>query len=645
MPSVLSYPGVYVEEVPSGVRTIVGIPTSVTAFIGRAQRGAVNRATIINSFADYQRLFGGLWNASTMSFAVRDFFQNGGGQGVIVRLFHPGEESAEAAVEAAKAVAAAAAGEAKGSDAKAKAKTAKDAIDGDANSSPAAKAAAGKALDIINTLADDDDADAVKKAAAAAAASSASVRRKIKVGNLDFIAASPGKWSAYLQVEIERVPELGGDAAATEKFNLTVRDPNGATERFVGLTLKPGGRRVDRVLEAESELLRWGGADLDKSEPPKLPELGKDPDTSKAVPVVVADDVTSAYRTWRDSLKGQDPNSSDAKTKRDKYQAALKDVVNAVSDGDLLDDQDFLSGDESGDAGSGINALEQLFARDGIFNLLVIPPYNDKDDVGLAVVAAAAAYCEKRRAMLLLDAPAAWKTKSTARDEFTDPDQDKVGTRSRNAALFFPRIRQPNPLRDGQIETFAATGTVAGVIARTDAQRGIWKSPAGLDAGLVGVTELHVKLTDEENGELNPLGINCLRSFPVYGRVVWGARTLRGADGFADEYKYLAVRRTALYIEESLFRGLKWVVFEPNDEPLWAQIRLNVGAFMHDLFRKGAFQGRSPREAYFVNCDGTTTTQSDINLGIVNIDVGFAPLKPAEFVVIRLQQITGQIET
>ena len=152
-------------------------------------------------------------------------------------------------------------------------------------------------------------------------------------------------------------------------------------------------------------------------------------------------------------------------------------------------------------------------------------------------------------------------------------------------------------------------------------------------------------MTDLENGLLNPLGINCLRHFPVYGKVVWGARTLQGADGFASEWKYIPVRRTALFIEESLYRGTKWVVFEPNDEPLWAQIRLAAGAFMHNLFRQGAFQGRSPREAYFVKCDNETTTQNDINLGIVNIVVGFAPLKPAEFVVIKFQQMAGQIDT
>ena len=154
-----------------------------------------------------------------------------------------------------------------------------------------------------------------------------------------------------------------------------------------------------------------------------------------------------------------------------------------------------------------------------------------------------------------------------------------------------------------------------------------------------------MKLTDDENGRFNPLGVNCLRSFPVAGRVVWGSRTLNGNDMLASDWKYVPVRRTALFIEESLYRGTQWVVFEPNDEPLWAQIRLSIGAFMQGLFRQGAFQGTTPRDAYFVKCDGETTTQADINLGIVNILVGFAPLKPAEFVVVKLQQMAGQIDT
>jgi len=251
--------------------------------------------------------------------------------------------------------------------------------------------------------------------------------------------------------------------------------------------------------------------------------------------------------------------------------------------------------------------------------------------------------CTKRRAFLIVDSKAEWNSPSTAQSGLAA--MNLTGDVARNAALYFPRIKQADPKLDGQIETFPASGLIAGVIARTDAQRGVWKAPAGTDASLNGTAALQVNLTDAENGLLNPLGINSLRSLPIYGNVVWGARTLRGADAAADEYKYVPVRRTALFIEESLYRGLKWVVFEPNDEPLWSQIRLNVGAFMHNLFRQGAFQGKTPREAYLVKCDAETTTQNDINLGIVNIVVGFAPLKPAEFVIIKLQQLAGQLQS
>ena len=249
--------------------------------------------------------------------------------------------------------------------------------------------------------------------------------------------------------------------------------------------------------------------------------------------------------------------------------------------------------------------------------------------------------------MLLVDPPSGW---DSVEDAIGDPAATPptgvagVGTRSKNAALFFPRLRQPNPLRDNQVEDFVPCGAVAGVFARTDATRGVWKAPAGLEATLVGVPQLSVPLTDQENGQLNPLGVNCLRTMPAAGRLIWGARTLQGDDRLASEWKYVPVRRLALYIEESLYRGTQWVVFEPNDEPLWGQIRLNIGAFMQSLFRQGAFQGKTPQEAYFVKCDSETTTQNDINLGIVNIVVGFAPLKPAEFVIIRIQQMAGQVE-
>ncbi|HMN62903.1 MAG TPA: phage tail sheath C-terminal domain-containing protein, partial [Anaerolinea sp.] len=208
----------------------------------------------------------------------------------------------------------------------------------------------------------------------------------------------------------------------------------------------------------------------------------------------------------------------------------------------------------------------------------------------------------------------------------------------------FPVDQGGRPAEGRELRLSAPSGTVAGLYARTDTQRGVWKAPAGTEASLAGVQAMAYTLTDAENGVLNPEGVNCLRSLPVFGAVAWGARTLRGADQMADEYKYVPVRRTALFIEESLFRGVQWVVFEPNDEPLWAQIRLNVGSFMHSLFRRGAFAGTTPAEAYFVRCDHETTTQDDVNRGVVNIVVGFAPLKPAEFVIVQIQQMAGQLQ-
>jgi uncharacterized protein len=270
--------------------------------------------------------------------------------------------------------------------------------------------------------------------------------------------------------------------------------------------------------------------------------------------------------------------------------------------------------------------------------LLCIPPYKDDSSTDLPLLNDAAVFCQKHRAFLIIDSPP--KSNKTSIKTWVNDL-----TRSNYAAVFFPRLKKPNPLHGNQLEEFASCGAIAGIFASTDAQRGVWKAPAGLDASLVGIPDLSFPLTDDENGELNPLGINCLRSFPVRGRVVWGSRTLKGADQLADEYKYIPVRRLALYLEESLYRGTQWIVFEPNDEPLWAQIRLNIGAFMNNLFRQGAFQGRTPQDAYFVKCSSETTTQNDINLGIVNIIVGFAPLKPAEFVVLKFQQIAGNIAT
>ena len=431
----------------------------------------------------------------------------------------------------------------------------------------------------------------------AAAAAAPVTRAKLDANGLALEAAYEGTWGNGLRVRIDYdiVP------ASTTLFNLTVRDDvSGNTETFRNLSMEPGGSSPGR--------------------PSVVERIANAPDARSAnrEPPCQARRIRHAGQNrWGDNAP-----------------ATNSKVSGLASNGVALTRNDF---DGPGLEGKkeGMYALEQT----DLFNLLSIPPYRSDGDVDTALLDTAMQYCEKRRAFLLIDPPAAWKTKDAAKTGV-----DTLPGASKNSAVFFPRLRQPDPLRDGQMGDFVPSGALAGVFARTDTARGVWKAPAGLDATLVGVPELSVPLTDPENGDLNPKGINCLRAMPAAGRVVWGSRTRVGDDRLASEWKYIPVRRLALYIEESLYRGTQWVVFEPNDEPLWAQIRLNVGAFMHNLFRKGAFQGSTPRDAYFVKCDSETTPQNDIDLGIVNIIVGFAPLKPAEFVIIKLQQIAGKIE-
>ncbi len=524
MPINPTYPGVYIEELENPVKAIVGVSTSITAFVGRARQGPVDDPTLIHSFGEFESIFGRLWKKSTMSYALYQYFLNGGKDAIIVRVVHSG------------------------------------------------------------------DADTTKNAATTTFASAS--------GGPKFVAANPGAWANEYTIRIDHDVDKEQDDPAPDShlFNLKVMDGNGVTvEEFLNISRKEDNKKYAlNVLKEESDYVR------------------------------VKDDTPGDISALTGSLPPASPPPY---------------TGTGGSDGD-----DIASGDITGTeaAKTGIYALD----RADIFNLLCIPAPDSKgaassDPHYSTVYTAAATFCkEKRRAMLIVDPPNDWNSPSGAAGSI-----DSLSlSRNENAAIYYPLIRSPDPEEDSRYRTFAPCGVVAGVIAKTDAQRGIWKAPAGIDAILTGVPELVYKMTDEENGSLNPLGINCLRVMPGVGRVVWGARTLKGADRLANQWKYLPVRRTALYIEESLYRGTQWAVFEPNDEPLWAQIRLNVGAFMQDLFLKGAFQGSTPKEAYLVKCDRETTTQYDIDRGIVNIVVGFAPLKPAEFVMIKIQQLAGQRE-
>ncbi|MFZ0871215.1 MAG: phage tail sheath C-terminal domain-containing protein, partial [Rhodanobacter sp.] len=398
--------------------------------------------------------------------------------------------------------------------------------------------------------------------------------------------------------------------ATTDLFNLTVREMvSGTQETFLNLTVKESPRRVDRVLTASSNFVRVA--------------------STLALPATTIP-ATSGDAPQNHTVWDQDGSSTGVAT-----------AAQAADSAALTDDELIYKGDP--DAKTGMYALTKV----DLFNLLCIPPDIRAGDTSIAVYGDAMAFCAAQGALLIVDAPSLWTAAGgiTSNNNAALTNLNLTGVGARNAALFFPRVIEADPARQGQLDTFVPCGIVAGIMARTDSQRGVWKAPAGLDASLNGVQGLSTVLTDADNGMLNPIGVNCLRNFPLSGPVVWGSRTLRGADLLADDYKYIPVRRLALYIEESLYRGTQWVVFEPNDNPLWAQIRLNVGAFMQNLFRQGAFQGKTPTDAYFVKCDSETTTQNDIDLGTVNIVVGFAPLKPAEFVVIQLQQMAGQIQT
>ncbi|MER5811193.1 phage tail sheath subtilisin-like domain-containing protein [Streptomyces sp. NPDC002033] len=508
MPVQVSHPGVYIHEVAGGSRAIVGVATAITAFVGRALRGPLDEPVTISSFGEFERIFGGLWRLSGLGYAVRDYFLNGGGTALVVRV--------------------------------------------DVNAKWA----------------------------------------EINDRGLSLLASSPGAWGNKLHVEVTHPPveearqvaEAQGEGVTSDAlFHLVVTDT--ATkfrEEVLNVTASGGPRQMSLVLRS-SQLIRDGE---------RLPTLVRPPE--------------GAYE-FGDSAGG--------------------------ADGDPVTPARYTDGGTEGK--KGLYALEKA----DLFTLLCLPPSAPGGSTDPDLWGAALSYCDFKRAFLIMDPPPALETAEQVLS-WLDGLALK-GPSARNGALYFPRIHRPDPLRGGVVDEFVPCGAVAGVMARTDVSRGVWKAPAGIDAGIAGVSGLAVTLTDTEQDKLNPKGVNCLRTFRDVGSVVWGSRTLRGADVFADEYKYVPVRRLALFLEESLFRGSQWVVFEPNDEPLWGQIRTSLGAFMQDLFRQGAFQGASPRDAYFVKCDAETNTQYDMDRGVVNIHVGFAPLKPAEFVVIDIQQKTA----
>lgn len=745
MPVTPTYPGVYVEEIPSGVRTITGVSTSVAAFVGAAKRGPINKAVHILSYSDFERSFGGLDARSELSYAVRQFFLNGGSEAWVVRL-------AKDAIAAKRTLQNSAASPinvldvtaldegAAGNDIEVRvdyqtdnpASTFNLTLNYVSKDNPA-----NQASEVFRNLSLNSQDSRYVCSAVNGVSKLVSINRVASLDGLGQGSSISGNLSAVnplidsthnqfrvsvdgaspitvtltaanlAAVRNEIADQIGGGATCTVENENQIKITSATTGETSSIRVLPGfrndvaarlqlgtlygGQEQDAVAAIRPAEIPFSGVlisnEVSGFNPTSIPDTvkglqisldGYNPNliklnaptgNNKATRLV---NVAAQIETSVQALKPSNPAYRYFKCIFDETNNKLQlisgtrgagsSVVVTPVEGDnlatqlcLLQDADkskaeainitLQGGNESPYSDSeayslfiserstrrGIYALETV----DLFNLLVLPGVSDP-----GILMDADAYCKERRTFLIADASQRVQTPSDMANAVSGTELPKTDY----GAVYYPWVYIADPLNNGKLRLTAPSGAIAGLYARTDSTRGVWKAPAGTEASLVGVQALAHKLTDAENGSLNPLGVNCIRVLPAYGAVSWGARTLKGADQVGSEYKYIPVRRLALFIEESLYRGTQWVVFEPNDEPLWSQIRLNLGAFMHGLFRQGAFQGKSPREAYFVKCDSETTTQNDIDLGIVNIKVGFAPLKPAEFVIIQLQQMAGQIQ-
>lgn len=675
MPINPTYPGVYIEELPSGVRSITGVATSIAAFIGNFPKGLQDEAVQIFSYADFERQYGGLNRDSDTSYAIQQFFLNGGSQAHIVRIVHDGSNGGTAAATASVVLTAGANG---GGDTIVRLRAGRT-IRGEAAVNPGTWGnflrvevdydtndparhfnitvqevqVTGDRTSVLQTevfrnltMQPDTSNNAVEEINANS--------RLVVADRVDnagtpltaipdpFVATFRPAPTGTLSDDLPTTPVIPGEGDA---FNVSI-DGGGAiagTIQFNGATVATYPQLRPFIEQAIRR------AALDAS----VPDAQKPVLSQASVAIVGAGTATNPYRYVAAAGRSARPFSAATELS---FTGAGADDAELSGNATVNDAQIPLAGGLNGGPAlatdppvpasayqgslslkSGMYALEDV----DIFNILCIPEVSNLGANDMrSVYTQAESYVEDRRAMLIVDIDA----DVDSLDEMQTWIADNAGLRHANAAVYFPRARIPDPLNQNRPRSIGASGMIAGLWARTDTERGVWKAPAGTDARLRGVESLAYNLSDAENGALNPLGINCLRNFPIYANICWGARTLEGADVIASDWKYVPVRRTTLFIEESLFRGTQWVVFEPNDEPLWSQIRISIGGFMQDLFRQGAFQGSTPKEAYFVKCDAETTTQTDIDAGRVNIVVGFAPLKPAEFVIIRIQQINPRAQ-
>jgi hypothetical protein len=674
MPVKTTYPGVYVQEIPSGTHTIVGVATSVTAFVGYLRRGPINRAVELLNFGDFQRVFGGLDDQSVTSFQVSQFFLNGGTEAWVTRVLDESQRPLAPAIGVAGGPQGGKPGSKPGTSPPVGGAvlTAKAANEGTWGQdvfitvdylTPPGLASFNLYATLYNFTS--GAVSPVRTMALPGVTMDASQPNYI----LDVLQGISGTDTNLIQLEDDQpsahasppfpsgtilafVPQDKPLPSVTLSVSVTVPGPDGKPKTGKPVDVVVGAvQGLDSFVAAVQVALAVAGPQL------SMPALSSatvrsftwpfplPPSSHQGAPgpkpgyvQVVLTDPTQAD-TLVDIIAKPATGFTLLQTNYQALRLKMPKEAPKNPDGAIPRGID-IAGNATNR--TGIYALEAL----SIVNILCAPDLRDLSSPGqlspdyLTSATALLNYALLRRAFAILDLPkdvnsvpaaAAWVSANPA----------KFGPGIISAASYYPEPQIPDPFGT-QLRSLGASGTMAGLYAATDLARGIWKAPAGITASLAGVQQLAYTMTDQENGILNPMGLNALRTFPVYGGVSWGARTLASPNPANNDWKYINVRRLTLYIEQSLIRGLQWVVFEPNDEMLWAQIRLTVNGFLHPLFQQGAFAGPTPSQAYRVVCDASTTTGEDMDNGVVNVLILFAPVKPAEFVVISIQQMAGQ---
>jgi phage tail sheath protein FI len=639
----LTYPGVYIEEISSGVRPIEAASTSTAAFVGLAEMGPAE-ATLVTSWTEFQRTYGAFINDGFLAHSVFQFFNNGGRQCYIVRVIR--SDAVVASVTVNNRAATPVAGltfSAKNAGAwgnslllQIEAGTLDPGNEfrlsvrrqSDPNVVPA-NVSDITPLEVFDNLSMDPAAPnyAVTVLGSDSTfitvqvlAANTSVQNGVHRGG--FGPTLPLGSRVNFQINLDgdglqpvTLPAAAGTAAAladvaaaiqTAVRGLTKKKGSTDPAAFTGFTCA-----VDNV-SGQSRLVLQSGTSSATS--------------SVRVQPTTANDATALLRLGtgnggqsEDGIAVRRPALADVVQVGDAAVAAPVTAATPGSDGIAAVIETTFSG-----------AFSQLDTLTD-FSLLAVP-----GEGTTAMMDLGAAYCANRPLQDVF-----YIGEVASHDDTPDEAatfRNKLTVANSYGALYFPWVKALDPTGQSQQPILLPpSGYIAGLYARIDASRGVWKAPAGTEASLNGVVGLAAELSDVQHGNLNPLGVDVIRRFPGSGVVAFGARTVTSDP----EWRYVPVRRTVIMLRVSIYQGIQFAVFEPNDEPLWAQLRLNIGAFMMTLFRQGAFQGATPSQAFFVKCDGETTTQADIDAGVVNVLVGFAPLKPAEFVVVKISQQAG----